>query len=318
MSGATRKDQDSAGGTITSGSPNVIINGSPAARIGDSVAGHGLPPHSAPTMAEGSPTVITNSIPQCHEGDTATCGHPATGSPNVFVGDQSFTVNVQVEPGVVLISGNTVYDSSPAGQAASVRDETAFSPSLPGNPVSGDTPPPAGAEANPVYGGCEQFNATITMSDMSKPVSKWFKLANCKELPVDQRGLTSSQIACNWAKLCQNVLDPVRDAGHSFSFNSGFRNASRDSGGDHGIGCAADISCGSDATTIVMFKWMIANQATLGFSQIIYEKHNSSWVHVAYNGKGPKGEARTMWTYTGSAPYGHGGQNGTGLPVALA
>jgi len=85
MRGAARQGQDTAGGTIAAGSPNVITNGTPQARIGDAVEGHAPPPHAAPVMAEGSPNVIVNSIPASREGDKATCGHPATGSNNVFI-----------------------------------------------------------------------------------------------------------------------------------------------------------------------------------------------------------------------------------------
>jgi hypothetical protein len=240
-------------------------------------------------------------------GDT---GVILTGSPTVIIGDGPFPSFMVKEPGVILIGGMTVYDQTPAGQAASVRDEIATG--MAQSAVTSSDAPVSGE--NPTYVDCGNFPEVITMNDMSKPVSKWFKLGNCKELPVAQRGLKANQIACNWRALCQAVLDPVYEQ-FKFSFNSGFRNAARDSGGDHGIGCAADISCG--ANTIAMFKWMVANQSTLNFSQIIYEKHNSAWVHVSFNGKGPKGSARTMWTYTGSAPYGKGGQTGSDLPPTL-
>lgn len=76
--------QDSAGGAIVKGSPNVFVNNKPVARVGDQVAGHGRSPHSSPVMAKGSPNVLTNEIPTCRAGDPATCGHPATGSSDVF------------------------------------------------------------------------------------------------------------------------------------------------------------------------------------------------------------------------------------------
>lgn len=75
---------DSAGGAIIQGSPNVFANNRPVARVGDAVAGHGRGPHSGPRMAAGSGNVLTNNIPTCRAGDPATCGHPASGSSNVF------------------------------------------------------------------------------------------------------------------------------------------------------------------------------------------------------------------------------------------
>lgn len=77
--------QDVAGGPIIEGSPNVFANNKPVARIGDKVQGHGVGVHAAPVMAEGSPNVITNFIPTCRAGDIASCGHPSSGSSDVFV-----------------------------------------------------------------------------------------------------------------------------------------------------------------------------------------------------------------------------------------
>lgn len=77
---------DLAGGSLIQGSPNVFVNGKPAVRKGDRVAGHGKPPHSGPVMIGCSSTVIVNGIGVCRAGDRASCGHPATGSPNVSAG----------------------------------------------------------------------------------------------------------------------------------------------------------------------------------------------------------------------------------------
>lgn len=86
MPGIVRKSQDTAGGILIGGSGDVFVNGTGAVRIGDAVAGHGLPPHDGPVMAEGSGTVFVNGIGVCRAGDQATCGHPASGSNNVLAG----------------------------------------------------------------------------------------------------------------------------------------------------------------------------------------------------------------------------------------
>lgn len=75
---------DVAGGSIVQGSGNVFANSKPVARIGDAVAGHGRGPHSGPRMSAGSSNVFANSIGVCRAGDSASCGHPASGSGNVF------------------------------------------------------------------------------------------------------------------------------------------------------------------------------------------------------------------------------------------
>lgn len=82
---ARNSGADSAGGAIIKGSPNVFANNKPVARVGDNVAGHGKSPHASPVMAAGSGNVKTNNISTCRAGDPATCGHPASGSGNVFV-----------------------------------------------------------------------------------------------------------------------------------------------------------------------------------------------------------------------------------------
>ena len=85
MPGAARAGVDSAGGTISAGSPDVIVNGSPIARIGDPVAGHGDSPHASPSMSAGSGDVIANGIGVCRAGDAASCGDAASGSGDVIV-----------------------------------------------------------------------------------------------------------------------------------------------------------------------------------------------------------------------------------------
>jgi uncharacterized Zn-binding protein involved in type VI secretion len=84
MPGIARAGNDAAGGTIAAGSGNVFVNGSPTARIGDPVSGHGRSPHSGPVMAAGSETVFINNISVCRAGDPASCGHPTSGSNDVF------------------------------------------------------------------------------------------------------------------------------------------------------------------------------------------------------------------------------------------
>ncbi len=87
MPGVSRVGVDSAGGTILGpGVASVIVNGSPVSVIGDSVAGHGDPPHASPTMVAGSGTVIAGGIGVVRAGDAASCGHTASGSSDVIAG----------------------------------------------------------------------------------------------------------------------------------------------------------------------------------------------------------------------------------------
>ena len=239
-----------------------------------------------------------------------------TGSPTVFIGNGPFPSFAVIAPGVLSIGGATVFENTPEGQKAVVAaDATYLAPSTKAD--APDTPTPNATE----YIECSKFPATITTNEMQIQVSKYFKLAHAQQIPCDQRGLTANKIACNWSALCLEILDPITDAGFNLlstnKLNSGFRTVSGGMGNtDHGIGCAADISTGSVAKDQALFKWLA--KSGLPFSQLIYEKHNSSWVHVSFNGK-PQGMAtRIMATETGAAPYIHStGPNGQGMPPHL-
>lgn len=87
MPAVTRVTQDTAGGIlIGGGNHHVYCNGTLVTVLGDLVAPHGPGIHAGPVMAQASSTVFINGIPICRQGDQATCGHPATGSPNVSAG----------------------------------------------------------------------------------------------------------------------------------------------------------------------------------------------------------------------------------------
>ena len=88
MPGICRVGIDTAGGVILGGGQNfVYANGALVSVDGDLVQGHGVGPHAGPVMIAGSKNVFINGIAVCNAGDLATCGHPASGSSNVFVGD---------------------------------------------------------------------------------------------------------------------------------------------------------------------------------------------------------------------------------------
>jgi uncharacterized Zn-binding protein involved in type VI secretion len=87
MNGATRKTIDSAGGRRLTGSADVFVEVKALVRKTDKVAGHGKSKHAAPVMVKGSSTVFCNGLPACRKGDLASCGHVATGSSTVFIGN---------------------------------------------------------------------------------------------------------------------------------------------------------------------------------------------------------------------------------------
>jgi len=63
---------------IISGSSNVLVNGIPATKIGDSYAVHCCPPpcHGG-SQASGNPTVLVNGSPVARQGDSISCGGSA-------------------------------------------------------------------------------------------------------------------------------------------------------------------------------------------------------------------------------------------------
>ena len=88
MPGICRNGVDAAGGALIKTQSTVKANGSYVIVHQDPVTGHGPAPHAAPTMIAGvNQNVKIGGITVCNEGDLATCGHPASGSPDVNVGD---------------------------------------------------------------------------------------------------------------------------------------------------------------------------------------------------------------------------------------
>jgi len=86
MPGITR-DSDTAGGDIIASQSTVFANGQAVIVDGDAVAGHGRSPHDAPTMIAATNNVFVEGKAVVNAGDLATCGHAASGSGDVIVGD---------------------------------------------------------------------------------------------------------------------------------------------------------------------------------------------------------------------------------------
>lgn len=74
---------------VIAGSPNVLIDGKPVARVGDPLAPHSKPKHPPHprAIAAGSSTVMINGIPAAVTGGAITCGGVTIGSGSVVIGD---------------------------------------------------------------------------------------------------------------------------------------------------------------------------------------------------------------------------------------
>lgn len=74
---------------VIAGSPNVLIDGKPVARVGDPLAPHSKPKHPPHprTIATGSSTVLINGMPAAVTGGAISCGGVTIGSGSVVIGD---------------------------------------------------------------------------------------------------------------------------------------------------------------------------------------------------------------------------------------
>lgn len=88
--GDTGTDHDGFPPTpVTAGSPDVKIDGMPAARVGDPLAPHSKPKHPphGRSISSGSSTVFINGKPAALTGGSISCGGVTIGSGTVNIGD---------------------------------------------------------------------------------------------------------------------------------------------------------------------------------------------------------------------------------------
>ncbi len=72
----------SHGGLVTQGSPSTSADGSPVARVGDTVQ---CEQHGTTALSNGSSGVFADGIPICRVGDSVACGASViTGAESVF------------------------------------------------------------------------------------------------------------------------------------------------------------------------------------------------------------------------------------------
>ncbi|MGO1501419.1 MAG: PAAR domain-containing protein [Marinobacter sp.] len=138
---------------MIAGSPDVLIDGKPVARVGDPLAPHSKPKHPPHprAIAAGSATVLINGIPAAVTGSAISCGGVTIGSGSVVIGDTHSPAP---------FSGISPAPSKPAAQAASRTNHTggaipeSFSANSSGsgtsNPVAGGSLASSMAGAAPV------------------------------------------------------------------------------------------------------------------------------------------------------------------------
>ena len=78
-------DKSSHGGVIITGASRTLVNGKPAARMGDRHSCP-IPGHGVTSIVSGSPDTVTEGKPNARMGDATACGaRIVTGSPDTYV-----------------------------------------------------------------------------------------------------------------------------------------------------------------------------------------------------------------------------------------
>jgi len=198
----------------------------------------------------------------------------------------------------VTPSGIVYYDDTPEGKVAMTADRN----SSMGAGNEEDHHPKAGEQPPTDLTDCTAY----TDAQWDTGCSKHFKFAHMGSKP------SSPAIACAWQKLCQNILDKVKDRFPALSISSGYRPGTGQS--DHGYGKAADIQIvGANKVEMSKEIFKFIGSSPLPFSQLLFE---GNWVHVAYLGKSNAasavgvardGKTFTQWTVA----------SGAGLPPDL-
>ncbi|QBM16084.1 hypothetical protein MARI_01640 [Marinobacter sp. JH2] len=117
---------------VIAGSPDVLIDGKPAARVGDPLAPHSKPKHPPHprAIAAGSATVLINGIPAAVTGGAISCGGVTIGSGSVVIGDTH-------SPAPTKAASQAASPASNSDSAISQSPKANGSGSGVGNPVAG-------------------------------------------------------------------------------------------------------------------------------------------------------------------------------------
>lgn len=305
--------------TIQTGSPDVMINGKQAARVGDLLTGHkdsdGDDFH-IPEISEGSSSVFINGQPAVRIGDKAECGSMVSeGSRNVFIGDKSSMtfqdgVFVPADPyeyrnakPIVQLNGVNAVLDDPEGEPL----KKSLPPEYPEEEVVQQETEEVESEEEPteeVPVDCPVVD--IANVDYSIRLSQNYTLKSLTLSPVfphylrEQRGLTASEIVCNLKFLAENAIEPVKAAFPQLNITSCFRVGSGKS--DHNIGSAVDLqlySAGPDFYRQVL-DFIDKN---IPYTQVIIETSNggrSYWIHIACRRSGIPSASKKLTYINGS------------------
>lgn len=200
-------------------------------------------------------------------------------------------------------SGVIYYPNTPEGEAAAKEDRAQTMG--PGAEEEEHPPPKEQPPFDPT--DCK----TYTDAQWDKPCSKLFKYANMGIKPNGGK-VPAGEVACNWQKLCENILDKVKTQFPGLSVSSGFRPGQGQS--DHGLGKAADIQVvGANKVEMSKQIFKFIGSSGLPYSQLLFE---GNWVHVAYGG-GSNAASAIGIARNGKTFSSWHSRSGAGLPADL-
>lgn len=293
------------GGIILDGSPDTYSDNFPVARVGDNAM---CDVHGPVTIVSGATMTRTNGMDTAREFDLLSCG--GTIVRNIEDGGGS---------GVTVTYNGASYSFSEEDLAAADDDESDNISSV--YVHKGSTPTPEQIEKNKQKqeekaklmttakpDTTNNKNTTTTMPvecnmfviplDYNMQISKLYKLSDLTLAPalvknkiVDQRGLSTTQIACNLKGLATNILDPLaaKYGKNDILLTSCFRliNPTRNYVSQHELGQAADIQFpGQHNGTLSGDAWwerVLWIKDNLPYDQFILEYLGKKpWCHVSF------------------------------------
>jgi uncharacterized Zn-binding protein involved in type VI secretion len=273
---------------ITSGSPNVFVNNSQMARIGDSIFTHccGSTCHSG-VASTGSNDVFANEP-----------GSPPSGRPparevilqqidnfkqptasrtvaaDTFVDDDEAPDIGPSDPRYVAYK-SVVDREINVERTQEITNTVVYPPSIPNQTVFAD---------------CSDIIEREGTFPLSFPLSPNYTLENLLNCRVSKyplrpnAGLTEKQIVCNLRAVCLNILEPLlQEYDTNMVINSGFRIGTGTS--QHLKGQAVDIAFPSIETNAdKMFERATEITSKIAYDQFIYELGITTfWIHLSFN-----------------------------------
>lgn len=300
--------KDTAGGPIIQGSPDVFANDNPVVRVGDRVQGHGTGSHANPTMTVGAPFVWTNDIKTIREEHPATCGDLATGSGDVYVGDdidRDIPANRDMNAGDdhdadVPGSGAAYVASKPSidrGELAAKVDEVKKDSAPSKSPaalskncsdIASIDPFPSGDAIDAIV-----LSPNYTVGRLTRKPHVIFDNA----LRGGEAGLSLEEIVCNLKLLAVNCLEPIRARYPNSFVTNTWRRPSGNPRSQHPKGQAADIQFRNIAKSeyFVIAQWIKDN---VSYDQLLLEYKTTGsglpWIHISFDKDAQRKQVLTL------------------------